>query len=145
MVVKAMNTRKIAKYMVLLVLVLLWLGARPLECRAWSLWQPLGSEPAKSSKAKKPAHKNAKKQPSAIDRMFAGTKGFFNDVGDVLTLRAFSKKKPAKPSYAHAVPASAKQPKQEESKPWFSLGAKPEEKKKSETVSQWIDKKRLDP
>ncbi len=143
--VQAMNARIVVKYMVLTAVLVAWLGARPLECRGWSIWHPLGDEETKTSKSKQPVYKTPKKQPSAWDKLTSGTKGFFNDVGDVLTLRAFSKKKPAKPSYARAVPAGANQPKQKESKPWFGLGGKPEENKKDETVSQWIDKRRLDP
>lgn len=143
--VQAMNTRIVVKYVALTAVLVAWLGARPLECRGWSIWHPLGGEETKTSKSKQSVHKTAQKQPSAMDRMAASTKGFFNDVGDVLTLRAFSKKKPAKPSYARPVPAGSKQPKQPESKPWFGLGSQPKEKEKSETVSQWIDKKRLEP
>jgi hypothetical protein len=80
-----------------------------------------------------------KPQPTVLDKMTVGTKKFFNNVGETLSL----KKSPTKKTTAPTNPWF-KPPKEEPKPPWYSQLFHKEDPKKSKNPSEWINQPRLD-
>ena len=112
-------------------------GAWPAESAGWPLPNPLSFTTKKEAKSKKPV----KKEPSALDKISTGTKKFFGQVGETLGLK---KPKPRKPTVAYPRLPDI-QPQKKESKSWLPPWLRPQEPQRPRTVSDWIEKERLDP
>jgi len=128
------------------LMLILLADARPALCDGWSLPNPFASDKDKTeAKAKKPAPKPAKKPPSTLDKIGAGTKNFFTGVGNTLTgKKSDPKKDPSKPYTNPQSPASKAQPKSDASKSWLPSWLRPEEPKPPKTVKEWMDQPRSD-
>jgi hypothetical protein len=132
---------RIAKIFSMVVMLVLLTEARLGVCEGWSLPNPFSSEPKTSSK--KAAAKAAKKEPSTLDKIGTGTKGFFDKTGETLGLKKPAKKKP---QYAAAKSGALQNTKKTESKSWLGSVFQPEEPPKPKTVGEWMASgKRLDP
>jgi hypothetical protein len=130
-------------FMVVLALNLL-VGLRPAMGDGLSMPKlfPDSNTETKKNPPKPNPLKQTKPQPSTLNKMTTGTKKFFSNVGDTLTL-----KKSTPPKQA-ALPANPWiKPKKEEPKPsWLtSIFYKQEEPKKIPNASEWLEQKRLDP
>lgn len=126
--------------------VILLMGVHPSPCEGWSLLNPFSSD-AKTATSKKSATtpvKNVKKEPSALDKVSASTKRFFDKTGEALGLK---KPKPKKYVYATVQPRRIMPLKKRESQSWLDALSpfKPEEPKRHKNVSEWMTNKRLDP
>lgn len=86
--------------------------------------------------------KTSQSQPSTLDKLSAGTKKFFSNVGNVLSFKkSSSPKKTTTPTNPWIKPA-----KNEPAKPsWLTSIFYKEEPKKPKTPSEWLEQKRLDP
>ncbi len=124
------------------VALLVLAGARPPECAAWSLLHPFSSDTAAETTPPQPPAKPAKKEPSVLAKVGAGTKNFFNRAGETVGLK---KPEPKQPEYARVVPPTLVPPKKAESKSWIASMFGPEEPEKPKTVSEWLGNDRLDP
>jgi hypothetical protein len=134
-------TAKFAKTLLIVMLLVAYVAARPVVCEAWSFW-PFSSSDSKETKPSKPApaapanQPAQKSQPSTLSKMSSGTKSFFDKTGETLGLKKPEKKQA--PSFAYAKPP-VMQKKQPEKKSWFGswFGTK-EPEKKDKSVSDWI-------
>jgi hypothetical protein len=117
----------------------------PSQCHAWSLSNPFVSSTKTDTKSLKSATtRTAKKPPSTLDKIGAGTKNVFDRAGQTLGLK---KPAPKKISLQYARPKSYNSPesKREEPKSGLFSWMQPEEPKKHETVTDWMSNPRLDP
>jgi hypothetical protein len=125
-----------------MVLLLVLADVRPAACEGWSLPNPLSSATKTESKAQSHASKTAKKEPSALDKLGAGTTSFFRKTGETLGL-----KKPESKKVVYASPQSRRiqPPAKQESSSWLSW-MKPKEPEKEKDVRGWLkNSKRVNP
>ncbi len=95
--------------------------------------------PDGQSNAKKNPLIQKKPQPSVLSKVATGTKKFFSNVGDALSMKKSPSQKTVTPTNPYFKPAK------EESKPsWFSSMFHKEETKKQTSPSDWINQQRLD-
>jgi hypothetical protein len=125
-----------------IVVLLLLADLRPASCEGWSLPNPFSSD-AKTDAKKRTTTRTTRQEPSTWNKVGTGTKNFFSKTGETLGLK---KPETKKPLYASPAPRVIKPPaRKQESKSWFGSLLKSEEPKKDKTVSEWMDKPRLDP
>lgn len=130
---------RIARITALALIWTLLAGARPASGEGWSLPKLF---PESKTERKKVPPKPGKHQPSTLDKMTAGTKRFFTDMGNTLS---FKRSEPPKKTTTPYNPW-IKPPKHEPSKPsWLTSLFYKEEPKKPKTPSEWLEQERLDP
>ena len=138
-------TAKIARFVSVAAILLALAGARPAACQAWSLWNPFSSGEKRESKPRRPVYRTVAHQPSTWEKITAGPKHFFEKVGEALSLKKPPPKKHYAMPYAHPKYPGLTQPKQKESKSWFSSWFGSKEPEKPKTVGEWMkESKRVD-
>jgi len=102
------------------------------------------SPSAKATETTPCASKTSKKEPSTLEKLSTGTKSFFTQVGDTLTL----KKKPAPKKTISPFASATKHnstSKQTPKKSWLSsLFQREQPKKQNMTPTDWIGQQRMD-
>ena len=96
------------------------------------------SPDGQTSATKKSPLQQQKSQPSVINKVTTGTKKFFTNVGDTLTLKKSQSKKTTTPTNPWFKP-----PKEEPKPSWLSSMFHKEEPKKSSNPGEWISQPRL--
>jgi|GEM_PF-4271112 len=117
------------------VLVLFFLvGTTPVEAAEWSL-KDLNPFASKNNKAKTSIHRVARTTISdPLAKLNAGTKKFFSDAVDLVTLKPITKTV-TKASYSWERSSKTEKSRAPFFKSWF---APTESKKRPETVNEWM-------
>ena len=123
---------RIAKILVIAVVVTLLAAVRPAWCEGWSLLHPFGSNSDPDTTTKKFTRKT-QPEPTLWQKTSSGTKNLFNKTGETLGLK---KPESKKPTMAYAKPPVIYAKKKEEQS-WFGKMFQPEEKK-PKTVNEWM-------
>lgn len=94
------------------------------------------------TETKKVPSKPSKPQPSALNKMTTGTKKFFSNIGNTLSFKKSApKKQSTTPTNPWIKPSKEEAPKSS----WLTSMFSPEEPKKPNNPSEWLEQKRLDP
>jgi hypothetical protein len=134
---------RIARILSAGVMLVLLADVQTAVCEGWSLPNPFASKTdTKTKKSVTKVSKTTKAEPSVLEKASTGTKNFFSKTGETLGLK---KPEPKRPTAAYPKPPVLRSPYKPESKSWVGSLFKPEEPKKDKTVSDWMQKERLDP
>lgn len=133
---------RIARILSAGVILILLADAQPAVCEGWSLPNPFASKTDTKKKPVTKVSKTTNAEPSMLEKASTGTKNFFSKTGETLGLK---KPEPKKPTAAYAKPPVLKTPYKPEKSSGLSSLFKPEEPKRDKTVTDWMQKERLDP
>jgi hypothetical protein len=133
---------RIAQITLIAVMLVALAGLRPALCDGWSLPNPFVSKT--TTEKKKSVVRPAKKQPTVLDKIGAGTKNFFNKTGEAIGIKKPDKK--VQYTMATPKPRTITPAKKTETKSWLPSFLRPEEPKKEKMdVKDWIAQPRQDP